>query len=197
MPTLSQGAYIAWQLAAGEAIRTGQRHIEKEGVFIGLCKLGTWLHSMKQRGKLVPNGKIDLRGLYAEAETVEETLRTFSLSSTILANTVRAAVGKDTASHPKKVVHRSKDCKRYFHRAEALAAAARVEEIHCLHLLAALLEHPGELLTGATAIFRVDIQELHTRVVAITAALDARQARTESKPKGVSHLIYVGMDFDT
>jgi hypothetical protein len=196
MPTLSQGAYIAWQLAAGEAMHSGHQHIENADVFIGICKLGTWLRSMKQRGKLVPNGKIDLRSLFAEAETVEESLRTFALSPITLSNTVRAVVEKSTASHPKRVMHRSQACKMSFQRAAALAVRARVEEVHCMHLLAALLEQPEALLTRAVAIFNVDIKELHSRIVAITAALDARQGRTEGKGQGVSHLIYVGMDFD-
>jgi hypothetical protein len=196
MPTLSQGAYIAWQLASGEAMHSGHQHIENADVFIGICKLGAWLRAMKQRGKLVPNGKIDLRGLYAEAETVEEALRTFALSPTTLINTVRAVVENGTASHPKKIMHRSKACKMSFQRAAALAATARVEEVHCMHLLTTLLEQPEALLTRAVAIFGVDIKELHSRIVAITSALDARQGRVESKGQGVSHLIYVGMDFD-
>jgi len=151
---------------------------------------------MKQRGKLVPNRKIDLRGLYAEAEIVEEALRTFALSPTILSNTVRTVVEKGTASHPKRVVHRSKACKMSFQRAAALAATARVEEVHCMHLLVALLEQPEALLTRAVAICGVDIKELHSRIAAITSALDARHGRSESKTKGVSHLIYVGLDFD-
>ena len=196
MPTLSQGAYIAWQLAAGEAMHSGHQHIENADVFIGICKLGTWLRSMKQRGKLVPNGKTDLRSLYAEAETVEEALRTFALSPITLSNTVRAVVEKGTASHPKGIMHRSKACKMSFQRAAALAATARVAEVHCMHLLAALLEQHEALLARAVAIFGVDIKELHSRIVAITTALDARHGRAESKTQGVSHLIYVGMDFD-
>src|SRR5206468_6003569 len=168
MPTLSQGAHIAWQLASGEAIHTGHQQIENADLFIGICKLGTWLRSMKQRGKLVPNGKIDLRGLYAEAETVEEALRTFALSPVTLGNTVRTVVEKGTASHPKRIVHRSKACKMSFQRAAALAVRARVEEVHCMHLLAALLEQPEALLTRAVGIFGVDIKELHSRIVAIT-----------------------------
>jgi ATP-dependent Clp protease ATP-binding subunit ClpA len=151
---------------------------------------------MKQRGKLVPNGKIDLRGLYAEAETVEEALRTFALSPTTLGNTVRAVVEKGTASHPERIVHRSRACKMTFQRAAALAATARVREVHCMHLLVALLEQPETLLTRAIAIFGVEMKELHSRIVAITSALDARYGHAESKAKGVSHLIYVGMDFD-
>jgi ATP-dependent Clp protease ATP-binding subunit ClpA len=83
-----------------------------------------------------------------------------------------------------------------FQRAAALAVRARVEEVHCLHLLVALLEQPEALLTRAVAIFGVAIKELHSRIVAITSALDARHGRAESKAPGVSHLIYVGMDFD-
>jgi len=65
-----------------------------------------------------------------------------------------------------------------------------------MHLLAALLEQHEALLARAVAIFGVDIKELHSRIVAITTALDARHGRAESKTQGVSHLIYVGMDFD-
>ena len=84
-----------------------------------------------------------------------------------------------------------------FQRAAALAVAARVEEVHCLHVLVALLERPGALLTRAVGIFGVNVKALHSGIVAITSALDARQTHAESKAKGVSHLIYVGMDFDT
>jgi hypothetical protein len=64
-----------------------------------------------------------------------------------------------------------------------------------MHLLAALLEQPEALLTRAVAIFGVDIKALHSRIVAIASALDARHGRAENKTQGVSHLIYVGMDF--
>jgi hypothetical protein len=196
MPTLSQGAYIAWQLASGEAMHSGHPYIENADIFIGICKLGTWLRSMKQRGKLVPNGKIDLRRLFAEAEMVEEVLRTFALSPITLGNTVRAVVEKGTASYSKQILHRSKACKMIFQRAVVLATTARVAEVHCMHLLAALLEQPEALLTRAVAIYGVDIKEMHSRIVAITSALDARHARSESIAQGVSHLIYVGMDFN-
>ena len=196
MPTLSRGIHLAWQLAAGEAMRTRHPYIEKEGIFIGLCQLGTCLRSMKQRGKLQPNGAKDVRALCAEAEMVEETLRTFALSPTILGNTVRAAVGRGTTRHTKKSIHRSQACKMYFQRAEAVAVAAQVQEVHCMHLLVALLAQPETLLTEAVAIFGVDIKALHARAVAITAAIDARKGHVEGKVHGVSHIIYVGTDFD-
>ena len=36
MPTLSHGAYIAWQLASGEAMHSGHQYIENADVFIGI-----------------------------------------------------------------------------------------------------------------------------------------------------------------
>jgi ATP-dependent Clp protease ATP-binding subunit ClpA len=187
---------MAWQLAAREAMRTRHLYIEKEGIFIGLCQLGTCLRAMKQRGKLLSNGAKDVRALCAEAEMVEETLRTFALSCAILSNTVRAAVGRGTTRHAKQSIHRSQACKMYFQRAEALAVAAQVEEVHCMHLLVALLAQPEALLTEAVGIFGVDIKALHARAVAINAAIDARKGQPEGKVQGVSHIIYVGTDFD-
>ena len=187
---------MAWQLAAGEAMRTRHPYIEKEGIFIGLCQLGTCLRSMKQRGKLRSNGVKDVPTLCAEAEMVEETLRTLTLPPTILGNTVRAAVGRGTTRHTKKSIHRSQACKMYFQRAEAVAVAAQVEEVHCMHLLVALLAQPEALLTKAVAICGVDIKALHARAAAISAAIDARKGQPEGKVPGVSHIIYVGTAFD-
>ena len=65
-----------------------------------------------------------------------------------------------------------------------------------MHLLVALLAQPEALLTGAVAIFGVDIKALHARAVAIAAAIDARKGQPEGKVHGVSHIIYVGTDFD-
>ena len=53
MPELSQGAYLAWRLAAGETARTMHPCIEKEFVLIGLCRLGKWLRS-KAQGENTP-----------------------------------------------------------------------------------------------------------------------------------------------
>jgi ATP-dependent Clp protease ATP-binding subunit ClpA len=188
---------MAWQLAAREAMRTRHPYIEKEDIFIGLCQLGICLRAMKQRGKLRSHTAKDVRALCAEAEMVEETLRTLALSPTILGNTVRAAAERSTTRHMKKNIHRSQACKMYFQRAEALAVAAQAAEVHCMHLLVALLAQPEVILTGAVAIFGVDIKALHARAVAITAAIDARKGHVEDKVQGVSHIIYVGTDFDT
>ena len=188
MLALSQGASMAWQLAASEAARTQQRYIERESVFVGVCRLGTWLRTTPQGQERAPAGQ-------AEAETIEEILRAFTLVPQIVCRAVRTAVGKGSHGHgTEAVVHRSQACKTCFQRAEALAAAAHAGEIHCLHLFTALLEHPGPVLTGVLGVFRVDIKALYAQTVATTSALDALHTRAAKKGQGVSHLIYVGTD---
>ena len=57
MPELSQGAYLAWRLAAGETARTMHPCIEKEFVLIGLCGLGRWLRSKAQGERDLTEGR--------------------------------------------------------------------------------------------------------------------------------------------
>lgn len=195
MLAMSPGASMAWQLAASEAARSQQRYIECESVFVGICRLGPWLRQTVQgqeQRQLTPQA---LRAIQPEVETIEELLRTVHLTPQIVCRAVRTAAGHGTHSHgTASVVHRSQACKTCFQRANALATAAHAQEIHCLHLLSALLEHPGPILSGVFGVFRVDPRALHAQVVAITYALDALHVRAQNKGQGVSHLIYVGRE---
>ncbi|MGE3540841.1 MAG: hypothetical protein AB7N91_25825 [Candidatus Tectimicrobiota bacterium] len=195
MLALSQGASMAWQLAAREAARAQQRYIERESVFLGICQLGTRLRAAAPGTAGFSSGKVPGRSGLAEAETVEELLGTHALTPKILCRAVRTAVGRGNHGHGSEaVVHRSQACKTCFQRASALAASAHAREIHCLHLLAALLEHPGAVLTGVLGVFRVDCKALQAQIMATVFALDAIHARAANKGQGVSHLIYVGGD---
>ncbi len=71
MSELSQGAYLAWRLAAGETVRTLHPCIEKEFVLIGLCGLGRWLRS-KAQGENAPLKGQALRAVSTEAQAIEE-----------------------------------------------------------------------------------------------------------------------------
>jgi hypothetical protein len=139
MSELSQGAYLAWRLAAGETARTLHPCIEKEFVLIGLCGLNRWLRS-KARGQNAPLKGQALRAVSAEAQTVEDALIACAVAPDVLCHAVRTAVGKGSHRRGEEIVHRSAACKECFQRAEAIAASAGATEVHCLHLLAAILE---------------------------------------------------------
>ena len=74
MSELSQGAYLAWRLAAGETARIMHPCIEKEFVLVGLCGLGKWLRS-KAQGENAPLRGQALQAVSTEAQTVETTLK--------------------------------------------------------------------------------------------------------------------------
>lgn len=179
MPELSQGAYLAWRLAAGETARTMYPSIEKEFVFIGLCGLGRWLRAKAQGGQAPLRGQA-LRAVNAEAQTVEAALQTYGIASDLLGLTVRTAVGKGPSRHAGEVVHRSVACKACFQRAAAIAESVGAAEVHCLHLLAAILEEPGTVLIRVLTEVGVDLAALRTGVEATLVSLQGRQAHSES-----------------
>src|SRR5262245_31137012 len=113
MPELSQGAYLAWRLAAGETARTMHSCIENEFVLIGLCSLGRWLRSKAQEEKWSHREQA-LQAVSAEAQTVEETLQACAIDPDLLCHALRNAVGKGSGRRGEEIVHRSTACKASF-----------------------------------------------------------------------------------
>ena len=77
-------------------------------------------------------------------------------------------------------MHRSTACKACFQRAEAIAEAAGAAEVHCVHLLAAILEQPGALITRVVTEVGVHIEALRAAVETTLVSLHDRQADAES-----------------
>ena len=179
MPELSQGAYLAWRLAAGETARSMYPSIEKEFVLIGLCGLGRWLRS-QARGERAPLRGPALHAVNTEAQTVETALRAYGIAPDLLCLAVRTAVGQGPCRHGSAVVHRSPACKACFQHAKVRAESVGSAEVHCLHLLAAILEEPSTLIIRVLTEFGVDIAVLRLGVEAALASLQDRQAHGES-----------------
>ena len=115
-----------------------------------------------------------------EAQTVEEALQACAVAPDLLCHAVRVAVGKGSHRRGEEIVHRSTACKACFQRAEAIAEAAGAAEVHCLHLLAAILEQPGALITRVVTEVGVDIEALRAAVEATLVSLHDCQADGES-----------------
>jgi ATP-dependent Clp protease ATP-binding subunit ClpC len=179
MPELSQGAYLAWRLAAGETARTLHPCIENEFVLIGLCSLSRWLRS-KAKGERGLHREQALQAVSVDAQAVEETLQACAVDPDLLCHAVRIAVGKGPGRRGEEIVHRSTACKACFQRAEAIAEAAGATEVHCLHLLAAILEHPGALITRVVTDIGVHIATLRAAVEATLVSLHDCQAEADS-----------------
>ena len=102
----------------------------------------------------------DRHAVQVEHDFIEDLLRGFELDSTQLRRLLRKRLGDGNYKHTEKVVHRSEACKQIFKRAEELAASEG--EISCLHLLAAILEEPGRVITqviGDAGVKPADLRE--------------------------------------
>ncbi len=159
MQQLSNGTAMAWQVAAGEAAAALNQYIEKEHLLIGICSLEKVLILIDQQ----PEGTELKPYLLAENEAVNDCLRAFELDSTVLRRRVREELGTGEYQHAEKVMHRSEACKGYFNRAAELAGTGR--ETTCLHLMAAVLEEPGDKITAVLNESGVEPADLLRKVI--------------------------------
>ena len=150
-------ASLAWQIAASEAAAAKHQHIEKEHMMTGVMSLEKVLGGENEG--ITP----DVRELLqAECSGIEDVLRAFELDATQLRRQVRKRLGKRSFKRTEKVVHRSEDCRRVFARAERMAQPSQAT---CLHLLAAILEEPGDVISGVLAEAGVKPAELRQSVL--------------------------------
>lgn len=161
MSTLSPGTYLAWRLAASETERTMHAALEQEFVLIGLCILGSWL---RQHGETEPTlRKADVLALSLDdAVSVETILHRGGLHPHRLCETLRTAVGKGTVQHGDGVIHRSPSCRIMFQHAERLAQQYGTGMVHCRHLLAAIFDQPGALITRVLTDLGCELSVLQT-----------------------------------
>jgi hypothetical protein len=139
MKELSTGAIMAFQIATLEVKAAKLQYIEKEHLLVGFCSLEKALMSAEN---FELNAK---RTIQTEHQAITNVLKTFEISTTQLRRHIRRKLGAGTYNRSENVIHRSEACKQIFARAEDLAASA--EKISCLHLLVALLEDPGEIIS--------------------------------------------------
>lgn len=135
MAGLSVGANLSWQIAAHEAASARFQFIEAEHIFIGICSLEKVVGLSPEDSGLSPK---DLKALKEEYSILQD----LGLDMTQLRRRMRKKLGAGNYRHTEKVIHRSEACKKMFSRAYEIASS---EEVACLHLLAAMLEKPGNI----------------------------------------------------
>lgn len=175
MSALSPGTYLVWRLAASETERTMHAAIEQEFVLIGLCLLGQWL---RLRGHEEPTLQQEgvLQAAHRDAASVETTLHTCGLHPDRLSEALRTAVGKGTVRRGEEVIHRSAACRSMFQHAEQLAHSRGTETVHSLHVLAAIFDQPGALITRVVTDMGVDIALCRTCVQAALTSFHSNQS---------------------
>jgi ATP-dependent Clp protease ATP-binding subunit ClpC len=157
----SQTVLFAWQIAAGEAFYNGDQFIEKEHIFIGLCKVSNLL----QPQVVARTGlQVEIDVIKKEICPLEEVFNSLSLDPTSLRRKVRELMGKGKYQHDEKeVIHRSDTCKEIFNRANIIAQNQHSILNPC-YLFKVILEYPGPHITQSLKEAGVEIEELKKKL---------------------------------
>lgn len=145
-------------MAAGEAGAAKHEYVEKGHLLIGVCSL-----EKARRRAEVGFEPQSHRALQLECKAVENALHDFALDSTRLRRQVRKRLGQGDFRHTEHVIHRSAGCKKVFKRADELVALPG--ECTCLHLLAAILEEPGDVISRLLTEAGVKLADLKDRAL--------------------------------
>jgi len=150
-------------MATGEAAAAGHQYIMREHLLMGICGL---------EKVLSPAGGVELdqrvrQTLQTERDSVEDVFGDTELNPRLLRRQVRKRLGQGTYRHTERVVHRSEACKVIFQRADELAEDRERTSSH--HLLAAILEAPGDTIGGILAEADLDPTDLRDRALACAA----------------------------
>lgn len=137
---LSAGAVPAWRIAAAEARHAAAASIENEHLLIGLLSLEKAL-----AGDCSSN-LMAAKKVMAEKESIDLLVGNAGTGVIALRRNVRAALPEGAAEYRGGVVHRSRECRASFERAAHLAGA---REVTIVHLLSAVLENPGPVISAA------------------------------------------------
>jgi len=155
MKALSIGANISWSIAAKEAAAARFQFIEKEHIFVGICSIEKVI-ALDQKGTGLDHQ--DFSALQTEHKEFNVLMNKIGLDVTQLRRRIRKVLGKDNYQHTEKVIHRNDACKKMFDRAHELAVSS--ENISVFHLLAAILESPGEHILQALGIEEAGLDAL-------------------------------------
>jgi ATP-dependent Clp protease ATP-binding subunit ClpC len=166
MKELSVGALLAWQIAAAEAAGAKHQYIEKEYLLIGMCSLEKVLSVAEKIGLSAG----DQQALQSERDGIEKVFQAVKLDTTWLRRQVRQRLGTGNYTQPDAGQHRSAACKRVFQRADELAAAT--EPISCCHLLAALLDDPGDMISSLLQEKGVTPTDLRQRILGASMSVE-------------------------
>ncbi|MBP2682966.1 MAG: ATPase with chaperone activity, ATP-binding subunit [Deltaproteobacteria bacterium] len=159
MAQLTKAARMAWEIGAAEAARARHPFIEREHLVIGLCSLRKVLQYLNYTH--VESLPVDI--LREEGDRIERALASLGITPEAIRRGVRSRLRPGNAVHTERVVHRSDECKRYFRRARELAGEQG--EAGVRHLLAAVLEDPGPVVSAVLAGARVSPEQLRRELL--------------------------------
>jgi len=166
MSRFSAAAGLAWQIAASEAATNRHPFIEREHLLIGILSLHKALGFLRfSKVESLP-----VETIRDEADGLEQSLGSMEISSVSFRRGVRSRLRPGLAPPAEREVHRSESCKAIFRRANELAERTGAGETCVQHLLGAILEDPGPVITAVLVGAGIEPDALRKEVLSENAA---------------------------
>lgn len=182
MKHFSVGVSMAWQIAAGAAASGKHESIEKEHLLIGLFSLEKLVELGEEKFGLSARAWMSLINEY---RVLEKLLFKYNVTSARIRRAVRSALPAGTFNHTEDIIHRSDVCVAVFDRAGKLAESTGTNYFSSLHLLAAILKDPGDIIKKAledadimTPLFHQHVVNMATRKREYFGQLDSDERQT-------------------
>ena len=85
--------------------------------------------------------------LKTECRNLEDTFKVYKVNSSSLRQSIMEQLVSGDFYHKGKVIHRSEECRKIFKQAEEFAYMSMTGFFSCLHILAAIMKDPGEIIS--------------------------------------------------
>lgn len=139
----SEAVRLVWNIAASKARSTKYQFIENEHLFAGICSLEDIVKHGRKKTKFNPQ---QWTAIHKEYEVLETIRQGFSATWSDLRRKAEQRLGEGSFQHSGKIVHRSNKCKKTFEYAKKLDKVTGV--ISCIHLVAAIMKDPGNIINA-------------------------------------------------
>ncbi len=167
-PHPSLGLVLAHQLFAMREASNGRHsHVEPEHCFIGACWVGNLEEAIDWDQTPLPTEARE--SLRSESKAIARLFDDFHLDRVELYRAVRERLGRGSHRQDGSPIHRSERARKAFDRA-AVLARSEGGIVHTCHLLSAILEDPGPILTRVFGDRGVDLSRIRKEARAISIA---------------------------
>lgn len=153
---------IMLNLAAREMINNDDATIQPDHLFLGLLKLVDVRPTMI--ADIVPDNA-DMTALSHEMNNLKQFLEDHSIRATYHRHILRKTMTKGKTPYSGHVIHRSKETKALFAKAEKLAQNESVENLEPVHFAKVIMQHPTYAIAGILNIEIVPDQDNEASMV--------------------------------
>lgn len=145
MPLLSPASQTAFNFAAIEAQALNNKFIEKEHLFLGLCKVEDILNIDKEATPLIKN--FDWDKIFLEIRSFRDSLTAKGIDCKKSRRRLRKIIQESELEKGEFSGHRTQNCREVFAEAERLSRDAGEEQITLKKLFIAVLKEQSPLIT--------------------------------------------------